>query len=1030
MPRYSRVLLAFCILPAGAVSLAAADKPTIDFNRDVRPILADKCYACHGPDAKEVQAGLRLDLPESATAASESGSIAIVPGKPEDSELVRRIDSDDELERMPPPEAHKDISAEERAVLRKWIAEGAEYKRHWSFLAPERSAEPEVNDAAWVRNPIDRFVLARLEAEGMKPNAEASRETLIRRVSLDLRGLPPTVAEVDAFLSDAAPGAYERMVDRMLASPHYGEKLTRIWMDLARYGDTNGYHYDSTRQVWLWRDWVINAYNSNMPFDQFTIEQLAGDLLPEATAQQRIASGFNRNTRYNEEGGADPQEWLVRYAVDRTSTLGQVWLGLTLNCAECHSHKYDPISQREFYSLYAFFNSLNEPGAQGHNGTYPPLLKVASAKQEKTIADSKAAIARLEKQIAETLAKIEYSEPVESGESTEPAAVETVWIDDDTPPGASLQGNGGDATWNWVTAPEHPVHTGKRSMRRSGAGLHQHYFLNASEPLEITADAKLFAYVWLDPKDPPKTVQLQFNDGIWEHRAFWGERRGYGGGNEAPSNHHVGDLPAPGQWARLEVFASAVGLKPGAKLVGWAFTQFDGTAYFDTAGRVQREADDRARHSLAHWQTQAAGDKSLPDPVRKALAAAPEKRSEEQTLAIRNHYLQHVHAESRALFESLERELAESRRLIEETEKAIPFQLVSEELAKPRDAFVLLRGDFTKPGEKVERAVPAAMPPLAEEAPRNRLGLAQWLVSPEHPLTARVTVNRYWAQLFGRGIVETMGDFGTIGRYPSHPELLDWLAVEFRESGWDTKHMFRLMVTSAAYRQSSVNDHRYDTQDPRNKLLWRAPRFRLPAEEIRDAALQVSGLLAPEIGGPSVFPFQPEKYYDGKKGGWSWNVSQEDDRYRRGMYTFWRRTTPYPTFIIFDAPDRSECTVSREQTNTPLQALAALNDPQFVEAARVFGQRVLSEGPADTEGRLTFAFRCATARTPNERELAVLQESLAAQLAHYGENPEAAKKLVNVGAAEKPQDMDLVEHAAWTALGNLLLTLDETITRE
>lgn len=1015
------------VVGLSGMSISAAAE-TVDFNRDIRPILADKCFLCHGPDAEDVEGGLRIDDREVATEPADSGEIAIIPGDPEKSELIRRIITDDEDLRMPPAETRKEVSAAELDLLRRWIADDAEYRDHWAFIPPERPAPPKPA-STWAANEIDRFILARLAAKGLKPSAEASRETLIRRVSLDLRGFPPTVEEVDAFINDKSPNAYEQMVDRMFASPHFGEKMGRLWMDLARYGDTNGFHYDSTRQVWLWRDWVINAYNSNMPFDQFTIEQLGGDLLPNATIAQKIASGFNRNCRYNEEGGADPDEWRVEYAKDRVRTLGQVWLGMTLNCADCHSHKYDPVSQTEFYELYAFFNSLEEPGAQGHRQKYPPLIEVPTSEQETKIADLGDEIKALEQEIRDELARIKYVEPDDVPSEPESKPVDVVWIDDAAPEGASLQGNGSPA-WTWIGKNDGPVHQGERSTKRTGTGLNQHFFTGAKKPLEIAEGDVLFAWVWLDPENPPKTVQLQFNDGNWEHRGYWGEAKAYGGGKEGPGSHKVGKLPKTGEWVRLEVPAKDVGLKPGAKLNGWAFTQFDGTVYYDHAGVTHIEPDTRPLRSLAIWEQKAAKDKAVPDAVRKAIAVKAEKRNDAQQKTIRDYYVEHVFADTREFFEPIHKRLDVLGKDLDKTKAEVPFQLVSLEMSEPRPAFLLVRGAFNKPADPVERNVPDFLPDLPEDAPRNRLGLAQWLVDDEHPLTARVTVNRYWAQLFGRGIVETIGDFGQLGRFPTHPALLDWLATEFVESGWDTKHIMKLMVMSAAYRQSSANDHRHDDVDSANELLWRSPRFRLPAEEIRDSALRIAGVLSPKVGGPPVFPYQPEKYYDGKKGGWTWNVSKEDDRFRRGMYTFWRRTTPYPTFVIFDAPDRSECVVSRARTNTPLQALVTMNDPQFVEAARVFAQDVLAKGPSATHDRLAYAFRRAVSRQPSSDELTVLQGLLDEELAWYGENPEAAKSLASSGAYERPDAMDPAEHAAWTAVTNALLNLDETINRE
>ncbi|MDP7020573.1 MAG: PSD1 and planctomycete cytochrome C domain-containing protein [Pirellulaceae bacterium] len=1064
MPRFSTLPLSVALLLASLPALGRADD-SVQYNRDIRSILADKCFACHGSDDKNVKANLRLDVADAATKPAESGAVAIVPGKPDESELVRRIFAEDD-ERMPPEDSNKELTSRERELLKLWVRSGAEYQDHWSFLPPRRPGPPNAGEGLaaiakrpgvgdWSRSAIDRFVLDRLISKKLLPSLEASRPTLIRRVSQDLRGFPPTLAEIEEFLADSQDGAYERMVDRMISSPHFGEKMARIWMDLARYGDTNGYHYDSTRQVWMWRDWVIRAYNDNMPFDQFTIEQLAGDLMPSATVQQKIASGFNRNTRYNEEGGADPEEWRIEYAKDRTRTLGQVWLGMTMGCAECHSHKYDPITQREFYQLYAFFNSLDEPGAQGHNQKYPPLLEVPTADQQQRIDDLEDQISRTRQEILDKVAAVDYREPTDLPTEPQAEPVDVVWIDDDTPTGANLQGQG-NPPWQWITKDQGPVHHGERATKRTGKGLIQHYFTEAKEPLKIEAGDVLFAWVWLDPKDPPKTVQLQFNDGSWEHRGYWGAPRAFGGGKQSPASFKVDALPKTGEWVRLEVPASSVGLKPGAMLNGWAFTQFDGTVYYDHAGVTRTTTDVRHLRSLAIWQDKAGKDKSVPAPIRKAIgearrlakkAAQAEKKAaaektgqqvgldeaERNQLAtaektVRDYYIENVFGETREQFAALRERMKSAEQTIGKTKSAVPFQLVSVELPKPRPAFMLIRGQFDKPGEPVERGVPEFLPPLPESAPLNRLGLAQWVVSGDHPLTARVSVNRYWAQLFGRGIVETIGDFGTLGRYPTHPALLDWLAVEFVESGWNTKHMIKLMVMSATYRQSSVNDRRHDDVDGENNFLWRAPRFRLPAEEIRDSALKISGLLSPKVGGPPVFPYQPAKYYDGKKGGWGWNVSQADDRYRRGLYTFWRRTTPYPTFIIFDAPDRSQCIVARARTNTPLQALATMNDPQFVEAAREFARRILQSEASDDVARLRAAFRTAVAREPSAAEQKVLSRLLAVQREHYSAEQEAANGLAQSANGETPEQ--IVERAVWTTLCNVILNLDETITRE
>jgi hypothetical protein len=1017
-------LFASVTLLAVVAHSGSAEK-AVEFAHEVRPILANNCFTCHGPDPKTRKANLRLDLREEAIKLAKSGTAPIVPGKAAASGVIQRIHSEEPSEVMPPPKTKKTLKPAEKELLKRWIDAGAEYPLHWSFVRPVRP--PVVKTTGWVRNEIDALILARLEQAGLQPSPEAERTTLIRRLSLDLRGLPPSLKEVDEFLADTHPDAYERLVDRFLASPHYGEKMAQLWLDLARFGDTSGYEFDSTRQMWLWRDWVINAFNSNKSFDQFTIEQLAGDLLPNATIEQKIASGFNRNTRFNEEAGSDPEEFLVRYNVDRTNTLGQVWLGLTLGCAECHSHKYDPITQKEYYQLFAFFTGIKEPPVSGnHNQPLPPLLTFPTKAQEETIARLKSDIDAIEKQAAGDLKQVYYQDPPLDETRSKKPPEETAWIDDDLPAGAIPQGESG---WHWVKAPE-PVLSGTRALKQTATGLHQSSFTGAA-PLEVRPGDKLFAHVWLDPKDPPKSVMLQWNDGTWEHRAYWGaDACLLAGRADAPNHHEAGPLPKPGQWARLEVKAESVGLIAGAKLNGWSFVQNNGTVYFDKAGVVTHPGADSYLHNQAVWEESAKNNAALPGPVKEALKVEPAKRSDAQKTALHSHFLRYVCAATRPVFAPLNRQKDETAKKLKETEDAVPSVMVSEELPQRRPAFVLRRGDFQQRGEQVEPAVPAILPPLPQGQSVNRLALARWLTRSEHPLTSRVTVNRLWGQVFGTGLVRTVNDFGTQGELPSHPELLDWLATEFVGSGWDVKALLKKMVLSATYRQSSAFGGKASEVDPHNRLLSRAPRYRLTAEELRDNALAIAGLLNPKIGGPSVMPYQPAGYYNGKYESWKWNESPGGDLYRRGLYTFWRRTSLHPMLIVFDAPSREECTAFRSRTNTPLQALVTLNDPTFVEAARVFAQRLLKDGPSDLDGRLVFAFRSAVARTPNAAEKEVLAREYQRLRARYQGDAKAAAELVKAGRYPAADKLDVIEHAAWTAVANLLLNLDETVTRE
>jgi hypothetical protein len=1027
----------------------------VDYSRDILPILSVNCFNCHGP--AEAKSGVRLDLRDRALKPSRSGATPIQPGKSSASELIRRIFAADAAERMPPAKTKRILSPAEKELLKQWIDEGAEYKVHWAFLKPVRPALPPVKNQAWAANEIDRFILARLEQAGLEPSVRADKTTLIRRLSLDLRGIPPALAEVNEFVADHGRGAYERLVERMLASPRYGEKMALLWLDLARFGDTSGYENDSTRQMWLWRDWVIAAFNQNMPFDQFTIEQLAGDLLPNATTEQKVASGFNRNTRFNEEGGADPEEFTIRYNVDRTNTLGQVWLGMTLGCAECHSHKYDPISQKEYYQLFAYFSGINEPFTSGnHNVPLPPILKFPSPAHARTMAKLEQEQKRLQTAIDKKLAGITYKDPF-AGTGDSANAKETwedvIWFDDQLPPGAKLVERGQAKGDPWRGMPNHPVLSGRRSLVQEGAGLHQYQFANVLKPLFLSPEDKLFIYVYLDPKDPPKSIMLQYDDGSWEHRVYWGaDKCLLAGTAKGPQHFHAGPLPPAGQWTRLEIETAELNLRPDRRIGGMGLVQFSGKAYYDKPGLSTRFAqDDRCLTSIRHWEPRARINFQLPKEVRAALNVQPAKRSAEEKTRIVHYYLRRVYAPTWEAFEPLEKELDQITKKIKQTDEAIPYTMVSEEMARPRPVYLLVRGDFQKKAEKVSRAVPAIFPPLPQGRPNNRLGLAYWLTRPDHPLGARVAVNRLWAQMFGTGLVTTIGDFGTQGEYPSHPELLDWLATEFVNNGWNVKAILKKIALSGTYQQSSVSPRGSGTFfgtrespttqmpkkvsdalkiDPHNRLLSRAPRFRLSAEEIRDSALAISGLLSERIGGPSVMPYQPADFYKGKSEGWPWSASGGDDQYRRGMYTFWRRTTLHPMFAIFDAPSREECSVARARTNTPLQALVTLNDPTFVEAARVFAQKISAGAPGNVEARITYAFRTALARPPSAAEIRVLKARYETALRRYQADRDAAAKLLQVGLYPQPAELDQAEHAAWTSVCNIVLNLDETVMRE
>jgi len=853
-----------CLILALALSPGAHAAGKISFNRDIRPILSENCFYCHGPDAQKQKAELRLDLRDSALKGGESGKPAIQPGKPAESEMIKNILSADPDGHMPPKKSGKTLKPEQIELLKQWIAEGAEYQGHWAFLKPQRPAVPEIrNPKSEIRTPIDAFVLQKLVGQGLKPSPEAPRETLIRRVALDLTGIPPTPEEVDAFLADRAPNAYEKVVDRLLASPRHGERMAAQWLDFARYADSNGFQDDSSRQMFAWRDWVINAFNRNMPFDQFTIEQLAGDLVPNATTGQIVATGFNRNHRLNGEGGRIVEEWFAETVIDRVETTGQTWMALTLGCCRCHDHKFDPISQKEFYQMYAFFNSNEESGvleAQNRGNTMP-FISVLSAEQV-------AQIARLEMEIKEAEAR----------------------------------------------------------------------------KIEAT-------------KELPKL------------QAAWEER----------------------QLAQIKKAQEAAPLQPAA-------------------------------------EAKPAGTK-LSESVVLALKTEPAKRTEAQRAELAKVF----NDTNDTPVKQVEKIIAAKKKERDDIRSGVPTTMVMKEIAKPRPSRILKRGEYDKPGDVVERGLPAALPPMPAGAPMNRLGFAQWLVSGEHPLTARVWVNRAWEQFFGTGLVKTSENFGSQAEWPSHPELLDWLATEFVRLKWDMKAVLKAIVMSATYRQSARSTPELIERDPDNRMLARGPRFRLTGEALRDQALAVSGLLVEKVGGPSVRPYMPPAVWDETSVYGDLRNYKSDageGLYRRSLYTIWKRTAAPPTMLIFDSATRETCTVKRSRTNTPLQALSLLNEVTGVEAARKLAERMLAEGGATPGERIAWGFRRATSRRPDAAELKILTTGVEQRLVQFRQNVEAAKKFIAFGESKPAATLDPAELAAYAVAANVILNLDEVITRE
>jgi hypothetical protein len=1015
----------------------ADDPQPVDFDRQVRPILSNTCYACHGPDEEQRESGLRLDIREDAIGPAESGKPAIVPGDPEHSTLVSRTHSTKNGIKMPPPESNKTLSDADKEILRRWVAEGAEYRQHWSFAPPRRAKLPVVKNQSWVRDPIDRFILAKLEAEGLTPSPEASKETLVRRLTLDLTGLPPTLEEIDAYLADDRPDAYENLVDRLLASPHFGERMAVDWLDAARFADTHGYHIDSGRDMTRWRAWVIDAYNANKPFDDFTVEQLAGDLLPNPTVGQLVASGFNRNHMINFEGGAVPEEYHTAYIVDRVNTTSTVWLGLTVACAQCHDHKFDPITQKEYYQLFAFFHNVPENGLDGSKGNAAPVIKVPTPEQQAAIDADRSETLEIESRLAGPWPELDEAQ--KAWEADHGAVVPT-WavvnpLEMKSAGGATLTVEPGGAISATGVNPANDTYTIRISGPIGGV---------TAVRLETLNDDSLKG------KGPGRSV----NGNI----VMTDVRIALNGSNGASKPLKIAAASADFSQETFPI-AYAIDDQPQT---GWAIDPQEGTAHaaiFRLDEPIVPQGDSTleitldfqsifASHQLGRFRlslTRAENPTTdtIPVEIASALKVAADERNDAQRNMIRSFYRTAISIEGRTL-ESRRKALQETLRKLDES---LPTAMVMREMPEPRDTFMLMRGEYDKKGEKVEAATPAALPPLPEGMPANRLGLARWLVDPSQPLTSRVVVNRIWQMFFGTGIVETSGDFGIQGALPSHPELLDWLAVEFmrptdaagESTGrrWDVKAIVRRMVLSSTYRQSSTVTPERLAADPEDRLLDRAPRLRLQAEFVRDQALAISGLLKHRIGGPSVSPYQPSGLWEelmSRSDGAAWSAqtytqSHGDDLYRRTMYTFWKRTSPPPTLSTFDAPDREVCTVRRSRTNTPLQALVLMNDPTYVEASRHLAERIMGQKGASADDRISFAFRLATARTPSDEERSVLREFFEAELAHYRQHPDAAKELLSVGESPVNGALDPAELAAWTAVSSAILNLDETVTK-
>lgn len=1045
------------LLVLGGLLIVPASRgaEAIQFNRDIKPILADACFHCHGPDPGTRKASLRLDTEAGFFTAREDGP-TVVKGLPDKSPMWQRIITDNEDDVMPPKDSHKDLKPEQKELIKRWIAEGAPWQPHWSFIAPVKSALPEVKNTAWVRNPVDRFVLAKLEAAGLQPNAEADRRSLARRVSLDVTGLPPAPALVESFVTDASPDAYEKLVDTLLKSEQYGEHRARYWLDAARYGDTHGMHFDKPREMWPYRDWVVRSFNRNQPFDQFTVEQIAGDLLPNRTEDQLIATGLQRCNMTTNEGGTIDEENLANYASDRVQTLGWVYFGLTTNCSQCHDHKFDPISQRDYYSLAAFFRNTTQKPKDGNvkDGLGPILILPTMADRPRWKA--------LPTEIAAAQTKM--------GEDRKKAGVAfEQWL-----AAAKPQDLDQDMPTKGIVA-HLPLNEGAGSEVTGTCGVAKTF--KALGEVTWKADGKLGPAPVMKVKgtfDLGNVGDFEknqaFSYGAWVRAAKVGqaggilarmdEKGGYRGWDLFENDtsfavHIVSTWPEdalkvttrkpsirPGVWQHVFVTYDGSGKAQGVKMyIDGVDTELKvevnalkGSIRTTTPTRVGQRSDVQVFHEGGVQDVRIYDRKlSLPEvqslmkvgPLRVMLATA--KQGAKQKAALFEHYLVTRDTQYQAANTAFTKLTAERDAISARS----PITHIQEEKmdTKPM-ANVLMRGQYDKVGDAVEAAVPVALGKLPADAPKNRLGLARWLVSENNTLTARVTVNRMWQELFGSGLVKTSEDFGIMGNAPTHPELLDWLAEDFRESGWDVKRFYRMMLTSATYRQAAVNTPVKIEKDRDNGLLSRGPRFRMDAEMIRDYALAASGTLSPTMGGPGTKPYQPENVWEVVGVGIQNYVADKGENlYRRTLYNFWRRMAPPASMDIFNAPSREVCTVRRDRTNTPLQALVTMNDPQFVEAARNLAQSALTQCGGEEAKELEFIAQWVLCRPFKPEELAIVQGSLKDLTAHYAARPEDAKALISVGDSKADAKLDPTALAAWTMLCNQVMNLDEVLNK-
>lgn len=1020
---------------------SVADESKIDYNRDIRPILSDKCYQCHGPDEAERQTNLRLDEQTSAFSEVESGDRAIVPGDADDSEIIRRITAEDDDLKMPPPETAKRVSSDELTLLKQWIQSGAKWGTHWAFAGPIRPRLPEVQNTSWPKNAIDYFILETLESKSWSPAPEADNRTLIRRATLATIGLPPSQTELKSFLSNSSPNAYEQMVDRLLQSPRFGEHQTRFWLDLARYGDTHGLHLDNERSIWRYRDWVLDAFNTNMPFDQFTIEQLAGDLLPKATLDQKIATGFHRCNVTTSEGGAIAEEFLARYAVDRVETTSAVWLGLTTGCAACHDHKFDPISQKEFYQLYAYFYNLTEKAMDGNAKLPPPSVKAPTflqqLEQQKLVSEKETIDAKIQLYRNQLKADRTWEQQLAATfVDTTPAPTDALLhlrLDDE---GAVANGK---IVGKLLAIPGHTD---------AALSFQGESWIELEDFGRFENDHAFSFAVWVQiDNDGANTVLSRMDDGadfqgydlyisagkIFVHMIKQWPEHAIRVNTVLPIrkekwHHIVATYDGSRTAAGIKIYVDGV-----PQDLERTHDSLDGSIRTAEPFRIGSRQQSARFHGgldellvfdrlLVEDEIQALMDSN---PLADYLRLEAAHRTTQQDDFIIERYMR-TEPRFRAVLDQSEG----VKKRIAKLEQSIPSTLVMEERKEPREAYVLVRGEYDNQGDQVDPNVPAALPP-STSTEQSRLSLARWLVDENHPLTARVTVNRIWQQYFGVGIVKTSEDFGSQGEWPSHPKLLDYLATKLIASGWDLKALHREILLSATFQQSSHIAERSLAEDPENRLLSHGPRFRLDAETIRDIAMAASGLLVGELGGPSVKPYQPAGLWKavGYTSSNTANFKSDTDEklYRRGMYTFWKRTSPPPQMQILDAPSREVCTIRRPRTNTPAAALLLMNDIQFVEAARNLADRLLA-GDTDDDRRLDNAFELCLSRLPSPSERKVLRDLLHSNLVAFRHNPNAADELLSLGDSPA-RHIDRNELAAWTLVCSTVLNLDEAINQ-